>query len=296
MTHIVDIIEDRSFQRTDEVGCPLCGAPRQPRRIKVSFGMIAMVAECQECRVAFQTPRPSPEASQAYMNWRWRSSDAYVADKSNQLGRALSQIDLVMSFVQKPQKLLDFGAGAGSFVRAALGKGWDATGIEQSESARQRAKKFYDVELTDELRDGLYDVVTLWDVIEHLREPVLILEEIRDHLVPGGAVFVETGNYENWTRVVEKDKWSLYLFDHQFYFSPSSLERIVSAAGYVDFRLLDVNHVYPWRQRSLIWQPAAFAAGMAQWFRARRKWGMHGDVNVMVAIARKPEDPGGSSL
>ena len=95
MQKIVDIIEGHQFFRSDEVGCYLCGEVRKSRKIPVSFGMTAMVAQCPACRIAFQTPVPSPEASLSYMNWRWRSSDAYVADRPHQLRRALRHMNFV---------------------------------------------------------------------------------------------------------------------------------------------------------------------------------------------------------
>src|SRR5438874_6485518 len=115
----VDIIEGQRFPRSAGVKCYLCGRPRESRRIAVSLGMHAMVAECPDCRIAFQSPRPSPEASLAYMNWRWRSTDNYVANRASQMQRAMEQIAYVKQFIDRPIRLLDFGAGSGSFVRAA---------------------------------------------------------------------------------------------------------------------------------------------------------------------------------
>ncbi len=285
-TVIVDMIEAQRFPRSEEVACPLCGEKKHSRKIEVKFGMIAMVAECPTCRLVFQTPRPSPEASRAYMNWRWRSSDPYVADKRIQMDRAMRQLSFVKTLIEKPSKLLDFGAGAGSFVRTALDNGWTAIGVELSDSARLRAKQVYDVELMESVPHDTYDVVTMWDVIEHLREPVSVLRVIRDHLTPGGVVFLETANYENWTRLAARDQWGLYLFDHQFYFSPYSLQRMLTEARYAEFRVLDVNHTYP--SISFSQNPLAFASDWIEWVLAKMRWGMHGDINVMIGVARKP--------
>jgi len=129
---IVDVIEGQRFPRSEEVGCYLCGKTRERRRIPVRFGMYAMVAECPDCRIAFQTPRPSPEASVAYMNWRWRSTDSYVGNPISQMQRAMQQVAYVKQYINKPIRLVDFGAGAGSFVRAALDQGWDAQELSRT--------------------------------------------------------------------------------------------------------------------------------------------------------------------
>lgn len=287
MKEIVDVIEGQRFSRSEEVGCYICGKTRESRKIRVRFGMYAMVAECPDCGLAFQTPRPSPEASLAYMNWRWRSSDNYVGNPVSQMRRALQQVAYVRQCVQKPTRLLDFGAGAGAFVRAAIDNGWEATGVEQSDAARARAKEFYGVALMPELGEERYDVVTMWDVIEHLRDPGGILRAIGEHLTEGGLVFIETGNWQNWQRIAEKDNWGLYLFDHQFYFTPSSLRRVLTISGYNDFSLLNFNRVHPFHLKRIIRHPFHMIASWREWRKAKTKWPAHGDINVMVVVGRK---------
>jgi SAM-dependent methyltransferase len=285
---VFDIIDGKTFVRTDNVGCPLCGTERKSRPIDALFGMKAYVAVCDPCRIAFQTPRPSPEATLAYMNWRWNSADAYVSDVSSQRARGREQLEMIGQYMQKPGTLLDFGAGAGSFVRVARDAGWDAIGVERSDTARSKAKSVYDVSLLEELPDIEYDVITLWDVIEHLRDPEAMLRMLRKNLKPGGLIFVETGNWENWQRVVNGDKWHVYLLDHHFYFSPSSLSRLVANAGYESFSVLDVNRITPGGWGSFRKMPRYTAQSWAGWLRAKQKWPGHGNISTLVAVAQKP--------
>lgn len=273
-----DIIEGRHFSREAPIPCPLCGtAGGGPRVIPVLFGMRASVAECARCRIAYQTPRPSPAASLAYMDWRWRSTDDYVGNRAAQAERARKQLNIVKQHTGACRRIVDFGAGAGAFVRTALEDGRDAVGVERSEAARMRAREFHGVDLFEKFPAGGCDVITLWDVVEHLRDPVATLTEIATHLTEEGLLFVETGNLESWRRVGEGDRWGLYLFDHQFYFSPSALRGVLVAAGFSGFQLLDVNQ----EQR-----PHAPDEASA-WDDAMARWPTHGNINVMVAIARK---------
>jgi len=53
------------------------------------------------------------------------------------------------------------------------------------------------------------------------------------------------GELGSWVRLAAGDAWGFYLFDHQYYFSPVSLESLVRRAGLVDFRLLPEAHVAP---------------------------------------------------
>jgi SAM-dependent methyltransferase len=291
---IVDVVEGRRYPRRQHVPCPLCGGSPPPRRIPVAFGMVASVAECTACRIAWQTPLPEAEASLAYMNWRWRGTgkgDHYVEDTSNQLGRARVQVGHLRRQGVTGGRLLDFGAGAGAFVRAARDAGFEAEGVEQSESARQRGRETYGVELAAALGEARYDVVTLWDVVEHLRDPAAVLRAIAGRLEPGGRIFLETGNWENWRRVAERDRWGLYFYDHQHYFSPPSLAAVLARCGYDDFALLDVNRRRPrlslLHPKRLARDPGLPWRSWREWFRARRAWPGHGDIDVMVASARR---------
>jgi 2-polyprenyl-3-methyl-5-hydroxy-6-metoxy-1,4-benzoquinol methylase len=256
--------------------------------------MIASVAECASCRVAFQTPQPAAEASLAYMNWRWRGTgkrDHYVEDPSNQLRRATVQVALVNGERAARGRLLDFGAGAGAFVRAARDAGWDADGVEQSDSARLRGRETYDVDLRAEVGTEVYDVITLWDVVEHLRQPEALLRMLAGRLAPGGLIFLETGNWENWRRIAERDRWGLYFYDHQFYFTPASLAALLARCGYGEFRLLDRNHRRPrlslLHPKRLKRDPGLPWRSWAEWRKARSAWPAHGDIDVMITVAQR---------
>lgn len=285
---IVDLINGDQFLRSEKVGCYLCGKVYEPRSIPVAFGMRAMVAECPDCRLAFQTPRPPLEASLAYMDWRWASDDDYVGSREGQMQRARQQVNIVNRYFGRPIKLLDFGAGSGAFVRSALDAGWDATGVERCAPARSRAKEYYDVDLIEEPGGGPSDAITLWDVIEHLRDPVEFLKMIREHLVEDGLIFIETGNFENWVGIANENTWGLYLFDHQFYFTPSSLGEVLRRAGFNGFRLLDYNRFHPPNDPiKIIRDPFLSIRHWSAWANAMVKWPNHGDINIMVAVGKR---------
>ncbi len=282
---MIDRINGDRYPRLDPIACPLCGRVNDPRPIAARFDMQTSVAECVPCRLAYQTPRPSEEASRAYMNWRWSSGDRYVTDSESKRRAAREKLRQVEAVRSAPGRLLDFGAGSGAFVRASLDGGWDTVGVEQSEAAIARAREYYGVALQSALPDDRFDVITLWDVVEHLRDPIAVLRLLHDRLAEGGMLFLETGNYENWRRVLEGDRWGLYLLDHHFYFTPHSLEIATSQAGFSAFRVLDVDHSAP-SLRRLLTRPRW---GMRAWraYRdAQKAWPGHGDINVMVAVAK----------
>lgn len=280
-----DVIDGQSFLRESRIGCPLCGGDNPSRIIPANYGMIASFAYCDDCVLGYQTPRPSESASAAYMDWRWRSGGEYVSDTPAKRRRAAKALSVALNGNPPPASLLDFGAGSGIFVREAIESGIDAVGLEQSEGAIEKAREI-GVELVREIPDRKFDMITMWDVIEHLRDPQAVLSLLAPYLADNGVLVVETGNYENWTRVAEGDRWNLYLLDHHFYFTPHSLERVARDAGYSSFQLSQAGRVRP--SKRLIYRNfARYLKSGAEYRRALRQWPEHGDINVMVAFLRK---------
>ncbi|MBK7975836.1 MAG: methyltransferase domain-containing protein [Deltaproteobacteria bacterium] len=95
-------------------------------------------------------------------------------------------------------RVLDVGAGGGGFLGMARGLGAEVTGIEFSSAARAHAVTTYGIELsalpvTDPAWDGRrFDVITVWDLLEHLADPRSFLRRIAELLVPGGRVAITT--------------------------------------------------------------------------------------------------------
>ncbi len=135
-------------------------------------------------------------------------------------------------------KLLDAGCGPGFFVQAAGSAGFAATGVEVSDFAvcfaREQLKQ--DVWLgqvrREDLRGGPYDVITLWDVIEHLPDPAESIRAIADNLRPGGLVAVSTGDLATLVARCSGSRWHLYnLPEHLWFFTAESLRTLLRRAG-----------------------------------------------------------------
>ncbi len=136
------------------------------------------------------------------MDMRWRSHDAYVADVAAQQSKVQRQLELLAPLVTSCPRVLDFGAGIGTFVSAALERGWDTVGVERSRSALERAaRNAVDLVPDPSHLRGDFDVITMWDVVEHLREPQDTIASLRARLRPGGWMIFETANWESWVRL-----------------------------------------------------------------------------------------------
>jgi 2-polyprenyl-3-methyl-5-hydroxy-6-metoxy-1,4-benzoquinol methylase len=125
------------------------------------------------------------------------------------------------------------------FLEIAKEGGYLATGVEPAEIATETAhSKGLDVRcgfLEDQhFSECYYDVITLFEVIEHLKNPVPLLRECHRILKPGGLMFISTGNAASWTVRFLKKNWDYFDIHkgHISFFNPLSLKKIVHSAGF----------------------------------------------------------------
>jgi 2-polyprenyl-3-methyl-5-hydroxy-6-metoxy-1,4-benzoquinol methylase len=138
------------------------------------------------------------------------------------------------------KRLLDFGCGIGGLCRVAGEYGIQATGIEPDDNAREKVGKSGGLRayasvgsLRDAQPEARFDIVTMWDVIEHLREPWKDLKDLSDLLHPDGWLLMSTPNAACLRARVERQRWeNMVNPTHFYYFTRRSLEAVLSRAGF----------------------------------------------------------------
>ena len=205
----------------EPVVCDLCGAdiPRHYLTTTDRFtGSAFNLDMCSNCQLVYLNPRPTlleleglyPEDYEAYQHSRNYDSATANWHVKQALHKQLSYVD---QYRPERGKLLDVGCATGNFLVRARDFGWQVFGIEIIEKAAQIAREQLgeslispDLETTN-LLPGSLDVVTLWDVLEHMPNPKLIMQKIRDLLRPGGLVFFSIPNLDSLDRRLFKTEW-----------------------------------------------------------------------------------------
>jgi SAM-dependent methyltransferase len=153
------------------------------------------------------------------------------------------------------RRIADIGCGIGVFLAVAKRNGWNAIGIEASQHAAARAKKYYDVDILDSLskvKDESFDVVRLSHVLEHVSEPQLFLSEVRRILAPGGIIHVLVPNRESlssylvntirrWRNSCPNLSTAVYPDMHVLGFSHLSLIEVLSKRGFTSVNLFGAS-------------------------------------------------------
>jgi SAM-dependent methyltransferase len=216
--------------------CRACGGRGNAQFVKRGF----VVAGCADCGCRF-VPDPVPAATydEAYFAGEGACGyGGYLLDRDLILANFARRARWIAS-LGRGTRLLDVGAAYGFFVAAARAEGFDASGLEPVAACAAFARRELGVEIvTGRIEDaplprGGFDVVTLFDVIEHLARPGLALRRIHELLAPGGIVVIETGDLDGLLARVVGSRW--YYYDppqHLTYFSLASLERLLQRTGF----------------------------------------------------------------
>jgi 2-polyprenyl-3-methyl-5-hydroxy-6-metoxy-1,4-benzoquinol methylase len=174
-------------------------------------------------------------------------------------------------------RVLDVGSGYGYFRKALGDAGFDHDGIEISAFARDAARRLFGFEtdggtLEDRAGgwEGRYDAITLWDLIEHLADPVGFMELVGRCLRPGGFVGVKTPSIT----CPEADHLGPHYHslkrEHLVLLSPASLERVAAAAGFETANVATPSHLlqgFCGREELDRWEAERRGADVVAYFR-----------------------------
>lgn len=201
------------------------------------FGHHPQIVECRHCGLVYANPRwSSDDVMSAYSAVQ---DDTYIEER---LGRELTFRHHLQSMerIVGPaggRRLLDVGAYIGVFVEMAAAAGWRAEGVEPSEwAAAEAQRRGLNVQLgtleSADLAAESFDVVTLWDVIEHLADPAVELERAARLLRPGGWLVVHTMDIAAPFARVMGRRWPWLMDMHLYYFDRRTLTNLLTRHGY----------------------------------------------------------------
>jgi len=228
--------------------CTLCGADR-PRRLYRNFDRD--ISRCGSCGLVYAGPlRLTREET-----WSRYSATYFHDEYLPSYGVTNGNVDLaafdaryartlasLRPFRQRGT-LIEIGCAAGFFLKAAERDGWKVTGLELMQPAVEFARDRLGLTLRQEavedadLPAGAFDVVAIFEVIEHLSNPVATLRQRRALLRPGGCLVLSTPNVSSLTRRMLGRHWAvLNPGEHLHYFNERTLADALGRAGFVDVR------------------------------------------------------------
>jgi 2-polyprenyl-3-methyl-5-hydroxy-6-metoxy-1,4-benzoquinol methylase len=232
--------------------CLLCGELRH-RSIFNEFGID--ILRCRRCRHVFSSFAANPHYDE-FWGEEITAGDHFYWNKA----RGRMHQDFFEKFlVGRSGRLLDMGCGLGFFLKAmAPYANWEAQGCEISPAAVRYARDTLGLtnvicsRLEDaELPPRSFDIITIWDVIEHLLSPDPLLKACHTLLKEGGICFIRTPNIfvqlprarlQKLLRSMQPDVAYLQARDHLHHYSMSSIRRLLERHG---FTRIEFVHLHP---------------------------------------------------
>jgi predicted Zn finger-like uncharacterized protein len=227
--------------------CPVgCGARFEVSDVDLPEGRLLRCSACGQ--LVSQISETAYRASmQAFDSPEFdRPSPAEVERRRGTAARRLTRIGKLLDTTATRLKLLDVGCSRGDFVAAAADLGLHAEGVEPAahiaEGARRAGRTVHTGQLEEQRFPAhSFDAVTLFEVIEHLKEPIALLRECHRILRPGGVLLLSTGNGESWTADAMKGRWDYFQIErdagHVSFFNPRSITLLARRTGFSVARL-----------------------------------------------------------
>lgn len=208
------------------------------------------VLRCLNCSLVFVYPFPDYTDLKEHYN-----HDYYKAWVNEQKKKRIKMWGNRLKELQKIRqggRLLDVGCGEGTFLKLAKRNGWHISGTELSAYAVKYATDVLGADIfCGEIEDAGYpensfDIVTMWHVLEHVRDPNQYLNEIRRVLRPDGLLVIAVPNVNNLImqiayRIFKGRKMKLFSKDekevHLYHFSPDTIKAYLDKSGFECLRL-----------------------------------------------------------
>jgi len=300
------------------VVCNLCGSSRTRLRFPSTlsrrrdrapdfrctsngYGIHPPIVQCVDCGLVYANPRYA--ASEITKTYRAIEDPLYVLEREGRVltfERHLQPIEQLAG-PGHGRRLLDVGCHIGIFLEIAQAHGWEAWGVEPSrwavEIARARGLRVIEGTLREVgFPNAWFDVVTLWDVIEHLGDPMGELRELYRILKPDGWVVIHTMDIESPFARLLGARWPWLMEMHLYYFSRRTLRSMLERVGFrvhhmaAEGRYLRLGYLAT-RVRALFPRLGALLVWLVQraHLAARAVYIDLGDL--FTAYAQKPESP-----
>ncbi len=192
---------------------------------------------CSRCGLQYVSPRL--RADVVLEGYAAGSDEQFVSQARGReitFARCLDAIERIWN--REPGRLLDIGTGGGSFPHVASTRGWKAEGCEPNRWLCDWALENYGLPIRpgtvfqQNLAGQSYDVVTLWDVLEHTPDPKTEVREAHRLLKDEGLIVINYPDIGSWIARVMGRSWVFLLDVHLYYFTRTTIRKLLEDAGF----------------------------------------------------------------
>lgn len=203
------------------------------------------LVKCDRCGLIYLISRPDGQEIDRYYPQDYVSFPLAIEDEPSWFKRIDRRYGLhkrcreIIRRVKKPGRILDIGCATGIFLHGMQQRGWEAYGVEPSSYAAQYARSRFHLNVIEGTLDtarfeaDYFDVVTLWDVLEHIPDPDQTLVEINRILKLGGWLVMSLPNPDSWESAWFSRYWAGWdIPRHFFIYSRNVIAKLLGNTGY----------------------------------------------------------------
>ncbi|MBK5229545.1 MAG: class I SAM-dependent methyltransferase [Thermoleophilia bacterium] len=233
------------------------------------------VVECDSCGLVRSDPVLDDDVVSVLYAQSTFDYDDELEGLRATYGAALARLE---GCVQNRDGILDIGCGNGFVLKVALDRGWkNVRGVEPSAHAIEQASNpVRDGIVEDVMREGLFepeslDAVTLFQVLDHIADPVGLLRACHRALRPGGAILAFNHNVTAWSAKLLGERSPIVDIEHTYLYDPETMRRLFAKAGFVDIAVEPVRNTYSIAYLAqLVPLPGSLKTRAIDWLRSGR--------------------------
>lgn len=245
----------------EETPCPLC---QSFKRKHLYPQIYPRLVGCSSCQLIYTDPRLKGKYLKQLYNQQYFQNENssffgyqnYLADEEK-IKKTFEKRLKTIEKMQKKGRLLDFGCAAGFFLQVAIENGWQAEGVEISPFAVNYARSHlhlnvHQADLQEiDFPKKSFDLITLWDVLEHLSNPLSAFKKIREILKDDGLLVFSTPDVGSIPARLTKHRWIGYKLsdEHLTYFSLPTIYTLCEKTG---FEIVKSHHLGKYVSFSLL--------------------------------------------
>lgn len=292
------------------INCPVCNANRSRRLFKIYYGSKKVLEllnitespeiflyKCDKCSHHFANPIVNPNLLNKY--YTEINSEYYnISDSINYDSNELKgEHDLIVRKIEEiidHGNVIEIGCGFGFLLEKFDSGRWNRFGVEPSPYAytilgKKKMFSTFNGYFTDcTFGSTKFDVVLLFDVIEHLPNPNSLIELLKNRITPNGIIVIGTGNIGSINAIIGGSRWNYFSsFEHISFYSVKSIENLLNPYNLSIYKVIKKSYVGDFKINFNTLIKNILRITLYSIFKSKKKYKAHLAFDHMIVFSKR---------
>ena len=221
------------------------------------------IVRCSKCGLVYVDPMPTDEDLKKYYS-ESEESLKFMQENFINTGRMQKKgwtktLKVIEYYSPNKGRILDIGCGPGWFLDTARERTWDTYGVDMSSFFSKFAQEKLGLNVfcgrfeEANFKENFFDVITMFDFIEHVKKPLDLLRNVRHILKDDGLLVITTADIDSLCAKIYGINWRQIIpIGHIYYFSRKSMRNILEKAGFKILKITGVRYDETTRFRTFL--------------------------------------------